>query len=356
MEDEKQYTCAKTSNFDENISNGDTKDLMPFLYGNAAVSMHNIAKLTKRKLRLDGKMVRGFSSETINVYLYLCLHANHLGQINHFSHEDLLSNGLCSDRAVYDILNTLETHGLIKVTGDNYSHYRTILLQNYQIGKKERFLNLNMTFFRAYDGSSDYEHFLALSAGPKSLLLYVLYKFNQQEDSNGNVFEIDVSEFAKYMRVKKPTINRYIRQVNETFGRMVITIYRYRDLTSGRSRFSQYDNRFRYRAVAVSKQEKSFTSIANASLGFWRDFALWLAKHNFRERTIRARQLYDPSSHLTEKQLLQRNRNMFFDALVKLFSLNKNLKDIYETVYKCIKSTGYFDESVTYELYRLSIS
>lgn len=326
------------------------EELLSVLMGNSAVSCKNIDKLTKRKLLIHGKTVHGLSSEAIDVYLYLCANANAKGEINHFSYYELVNNNICSSRAVYDIFDTLENFDLIRVIGKKYYHYKKIILKNYKINKKERFLNLNRTYFRM--GTEDYYNFQSLSAGSKSLLLFALYKANLKPDANNNLFEINIDEFAKYMRIKKQTIIKYIKQINDTFHYQILNISAYKEYRHS-DKIYTFDKRFHYKSLSISKDLNYISLLKNDSSGFWRDFRIWLEKHNFEERTIRARELQNSNTWGSDEELKERNRNYFFQSVYSLIHNNISFKEIYKIVYQTVKMTGFFDESVTYALFRM---
>lgn len=318
------------------------------LLGVAAVSRKNVKYLTRRKWKYHGIQKHGLNSCAINVYLYLCLQADGKGHIQNFNRLELVEKKLCSDRATYDTLRELEECGLIRIHGKMFQHFKNIELLNYQIGSKERFLNLNHSFF--VPGYDDYERFKSLSVGPKCLLLHVLYYEEHQEDRAGNSYEVYVEKLARQLGVQKQTVIRYIKQINETFLRTVILAKESVE-SSGEIRpffyvtSSKYDKRLKYDKLFIPADDLRITKIKNQALGFWRKFEDWMKTHSFKERAIRSCKLYDDTTHSADDVLIQENRKNFFNTIYHyLFDISIPVKDIYKVVLDRISEKGYLDE------------
>lgn len=318
------------------------------LLGVASVSRKNIKYLTRRKWTYHGVHKRGLNSCAIDAYLYLCLQADGNGHISNFNRMELVENKLCSDRTTYDTLKELEECGLIKVHGKLFQHFKHIQLLNYQVKPKERFLNLNRSFF--LPGYDDYERFKSLSVGPKCLLLHILYYEERQEDRAGNSYEVYVAKLARQLGVQKQTVIRYIKQINDTFLRTVI-VSKESVEASGEIRpflsiaSSTYDKRLKYDKLYFSADDLRITQIKNQSLGFWRKFNNWMEAHSFKERAIRSCNIYDETSHPADYVLLQENRNNFFNTIYHyLIEISLPVKDIYKVVLNRISEKGYLDE------------
>lgn len=330
-----------------------TEQARRLLMGLNAISRKNIKYLTRRKWKYMGEQKHGLTSCAIDAYIFLCLNATSDGFIRNFSHDDFtgLHGGdkICSDRAVYNILQLLESNGLIKVSGKKYSHFRDITLLNCKIKEKERFLNLNHSFF--LPGEEDHEVFKQLSVGPKSLLLYVLYSQHFEVDASGNVFEIKISELAREMGVKKQTAIRYIKQINEAFHRTIIIPSlenegtKSIELSALNVKGLIYDERVKYDSLSLPIDFIQYKRVQNRSLGFWREFNTFLQEHNIKERTILGRNLTDPASYGTSKEKMDKNRYNFFNVLYHaLCECNIHIHDVYKIVLRQFRKTGYFDE------------
>lgn len=318
------------------------------LLGVAAVSRKNVKYLTRRKWIYQGVQRRGLNSCAIDAYLYLCLQADGNGHISNFNRLELVEKRICSDRTTYDTLKELEECGLIKINGKMFQHFKSIQLLNYQIRSKERFLNLNRSFF--VPGYDDYERFKSLSVGPKCLLLHVLYHEERQEDRAGNSYEVYVARLARQLGVQKQTVIRYIKQINETFLRTVIVSKESVEASGEiRSLFSitssTYDKRLKYDKLYFSADDLRITQIKNQALGFWRKFDYWMETHSFKERVIRSCRLYDESTHPADDVLLKENRKNFFNTIYHyLIEICLPVKDIYKVVLHHISEKGYLDE------------
>lgn len=318
------------------------------LLGIAAVSRKNVKYLTRRKWIYHGIQKRGLNSCAIDAYLYLCLQADGNGHISNFNRLELVDNKICSDRTTYDTLKELEECGLIKIHGKMFQHFKSIQLFNYEIKSKERFLNLNRSFF--VPGYEDYEKFKSLSVGPKCLLLHVLYHEARQEDRAGNSYEVYVAKLARQLGVQKQTVIRYIKQINDTFLRSVI-ISKESAEASGEIRpllsitSAAYDKRLKYDKLYFSADDLRITQIKNQALGFWRKFEYWMQTHSFKERVIRSCRLYDVTTHPSDAVLMQENRKNFFNTIYHyLIEICLPVKDIYKVVLHHISEKGYLDE------------
>lgn len=320
-------------------------DMRGLLLGLSAISRKNIRFLTKRKWKHNGILKKGLTGCAINAYIHLCTIATGAGIVEDFCHEDFTKNHICSDRAVYDILSLLEENGLIKISGKKYSHFRRIILTNAHIGSKERFLSLNRTFF--HPGEQDYEIFKSLSVGPKSLLLYILYSEQQKADTNGYTYTGKISQLASYMGVKKSTVIQYIKQINEAFSRTIIEPeYDVEDnFVPLQVQGASYDHRIHYDILNLPVIVKRSTMTQNKSFGFWRSFEKWLKKHQFKERTIRGRNLTDPSTYGSSEELISINRKNFHNTLyLAIIECSVKADLAYRIVLNSIRKSGYIDE------------
>lgn len=335
------FSKTSASNSYEPLSPG-------LLLGVAAVSRKNVKYLIRRKWKYHGIQKHGLNSCAINVYLYLCLHADSKGHIQNFNRLELVEKKLCSDRATYDTLKELEECGLIRIHGKMFQHFKNIELLNYQIGSKERFLNLNHSFF--VPGYDDYERFKSLSVGPKCLLLHVLYYEEHQEDRAGNSYEVYVEKLARQLGVQKQTVIRYIKQINDTFLRTVLLAKESVESSGEIRPFlyitpSKYDKRLKYDRLLIPADDLRITKIKNQAFGFWRKFDDWMATHSFKERAIRSCKLSDDTTHSTDDVLIKENRKNFFNTIYHyLFDICIPIKDIYKVVLNRISEKGFLDE------------
>lgn len=320
--------------------------LASLLLGDAALTEKEINIICKRK----GRSNRGMSSNEILAYLYLKQHSSN-GWYRFFRHSDFVDALDISDRDVYHVLTSLENLRLIKVHGKKYSHYRDIRIYHIGVKPKTRFLSLNRTYFRS--GEDDYIKFKELSAGAKSMLIYILYKEKFKPDAHGNAIELIVKEIAHFMGLKKATVIEYIKEINEQWENFLV-IQNACYGTTGPARLAALlDRRRRYGAISSKFDNKTSTSLVNNSAGFWRSFDLWLKSHGIKERSIRERLLYDSSTHGTLEERITRNRELFYNIIYSCLVKGISTFDIFKTFYQMVHETGYFDENVTFGMARL---
>lgn len=321
---------------------GSNEKLISYMLGDASLSEKEIDIICKRKGR---NKAGGLSSNEIMAYLYLKMHSCN-GWYRFFAHSDFTQKLGISDRDIYHVLSALEQAKLIKVHGKKYSHFRDIHIFHVGTKKKARFLSLNRTYFRM--GTEDYKKFSALSSGTKSMLLYLFYKENFRPDANGNIIEANVDSIARYMGLKKPTVINYIKEVMEVWPDLLIvqkTCYG----NSLREKLSALtDRRIHYGAVISKEDSKFFTLLDNNSPGFWRYFDLWLKTHGIKERCIKARVLYDSSTHGTDEERMERNRTMLFNIIYAAASKGVSSYEIFKRFFQLVREKGFFDEDVTF--------
>lgn len=317
------------------------QELISFLMGDASLTEKEIEILCKRK---GNKISGGLSSNEIMAYLYLKLYSCN-GWYRLFSHSDFIDKLGISDRDIYYILQELERVGLIKVHGEKYSHFRDIRIYHVGIKKKTRFLSLNRTYFRA--GHEDYVKFGSLTAGAKSMMLYLLFMENFKPDDNNNVIEINVIKIAKYMGLKKPTIIKYIKEVNEVWPGFLIVQKQCYGASIEERLAALKDKRRRYGAVISKAEQKRFTVLENNSPGFWRYFDIWLDIHGIKERSVLAR--YDTETD-TELDRIIKNRELLFRIINAAAHKGVSSFDILKKFNQLVSIRGFFDEEVTFYL------
>lgn len=319
--------------------------VISFMMGDAALTRGEISILCKRKSK-DGS--RGLTSNEIMSYLYLKLYSCN-GWYRFFVYSDLSDYLGISKRDVYYILQTLERVKLIKVHGKKHSHFKKIHIFHKGVERKTRFLSLNRTYFRK--GEDDYAKFSSLSAGPKSMLLYLLYMENSKPDINENAIGINVSNIVKFMGVSRQTAIRYIKEVNEVWpGFLVVGKCSYGSVNEKRLE-EMADKRIRYVSLSSRFIFKRDTSLENISCGFWRYFDLFLKSHGISERTIGGR--FSKGAFKNSGERMKNNRDEFFRVIYSAFTKNEHISvfSLFKTFMTLVDAYGGFDENVVNGLY-----
>jgi hypothetical protein len=320
------------------LHTGSSEGTLSLLLGDAALSEKEIAILCRRKKH---GLERGLTSNEIMTYLYLKLHAYN-GWYRYFQHADLTEHLGISDRDIYYVLSALQKARLISVHGDKYSHFKDIHIYHRGVKKKTRFLSLNRTYFR--EGEKDYEKFNSLSAGPKSMMLYILFREKLRPDAHGNSIEMNVGDISRYMGLKKSTVISYIKQVNEVWPDFLHIQKSCFGSAKEEILAAMADKRRRYGAICSKTIHKTSSTIENGAQGFWRNFDLWLKTHGIEERCNVARLLYDERTHGTDIERMKRNRELFFTILYAALKNGTGIYDIYKVFYRSVMRTGFFDE------------
>lgn len=158
--------------------------------GSYKMSYKLLHKLISKRLMVDGKTdMYGASNSCICTVIYLCTLCDETGLVEDFRIQDLVGKTCVSERGAYYVLSKLEEKGIIQINCYCKNGYRDIILIDNDFSdfhKKDRYLNMNRTFFNVNDTSEfGFSAFRKLSLFAKKLLLYTLFEYDAQRGRHG---------------------------------------------------------------------------------------------------------------------------------------------------------------------------
>ncbi len=335
------------------------EDIIATLMGSAYLSAGEVKILSSRKISSLG---RGLSSNEIMVYLYIKLYS-HDGKLKSLSHGELCDYTGISPRDIYHVLKSLNKVGLIGIKGNPRCHSKTITLRHYSLRPSGRFLSLNRTFF--HRGNEDYESFKSLSAGAKSMLIYVLSKekFRKNEygevvpKSYGNSIEVSVPDIVNSLGVQRDTVILYIREINEKFHDFFNVVKALYGTLNDRRLAVMQDKRIKYGGIISNAARRSFSTVENKAFGFWRLFDQWLTCHGYNKAPVSLRDASKGDGKIflslssDPEQREVKIRSGLFNSVIRLLKEGVGLSAIYKDTVRLISSVGGLSESLPYYLY-----
>jgi len=174
--------------------------------------------INKHIITGEGTSIYGASNSCICTIIYLCTLCDVTGLVEDFRILDLVGKTCSSERGAYYVLSKLEEKGIIRVECYCKNGYRDIHILDNDFSKyehtKERYLNLNRSFFNVNDTSEfGFNAFRGLSLFAKKLLLYTLFEYDAQRGRHG--YRSYMYRLAGKLGIKTESlVKRYVDEIS----------------------------------------------------------------------------------------------------------------------------------------------